>query len=144
MARVLIIEDNADNLELMTYLLESFGHVTASARDGASGVAAATREPWDLIVCDVHLPGMDGYAVAHALKRLPALAGTPLIAVTALAMVGDRDKVLRAGIDGYIAKPIDPQRFVRRARSAHAGPTHQRRAPGRRPNRFPGWRHARP
>lgn len=112
MARVLIIEDNADNLELMTYLLEHFGHLTSSAPDGERGIAAALREQPDLIVCDIHLPGADGYAVARALKAHPAAAHIPLVAVTALAMVGDRDRVMGGGFDSYISKPIDPQRFV--------------------------------
>lgn len=112
MARVLIIEDNADNLELMTYLLEHFGHLTSSAPDGEQGIAAALRERPDLIVCDIHLPGVDGYAVARALKVNAAVAHIPLVAVTALAMVGDRDRVISGGFDSYVSKPIDPQRFV--------------------------------
>jgi len=112
MARVLIIEDNPDNLELMRYLLESFGHQALSACDGESGIAAAARERPDLIVCDMHLPEADGYEVARRLKGDAVLRRIPLVAVTALAMVGDRDKVMRTGFDSYISKPIDPQRFV--------------------------------
>lgn len=113
MARLLVIEDNPANLELMTYLLHAFGHDTLTAGDGEEGVALAESEDVDLIVCDVHLPRMDGYEVAKRLKAHPALCKVPLVAVTALAMVGDRDKVLAAGFDGYIAKPIDPAEFVR-------------------------------
>jgi CheY-like chemotaxis protein len=111
-ARILIIEDNPTNLELMTYLLMAFGHTVLTATDGEAGVAAAHREGPDLIVCDVHLPKLDGYGVAEQLKRHPALSAIPLVAVTALAMVGDRDKVLAAGFDGYLAKPIVPETFV--------------------------------
>jgi two-component system cell cycle response regulator len=112
MARILIIEDNATNLELMTYLLKAFGHVTLTAKDGEEGIATAMRELPDLIVCDIHLPKIDGHEVAKRLKQVPSLAGVPLVAVTALAMVGDKDRVLASGFDGYQSKPIDPQSFV--------------------------------
>lgn len=112
MAHVLIIEDNADNQELMGYLLEHFGHTTVQVPDGISGAHAATTEMPDLIICDIHLPGADGYQVARQLKANPSTCGIPLIAVTALAMVGDHARVRSAGFDGYISKPIDPQRFV--------------------------------
>jgi two-component system cell cycle response regulator len=111
-ARILVIEDNATNLDLMTYLLAAFGHTPLTARDGEEGVLAAEREAPDLIICDLQLPRLNGYEVARWLKSHPRLRATPLVAVTALAMVGDREKVLAAGFDGYIAKPIDPQTFV--------------------------------
>lgn len=72
----------------------------------------ALREKPDLIVCDVHLPKMDGYDVVSKLKADPASRAIPTIAVTALAMVGDRDRVLEAGFDGYLSKPINPETFV--------------------------------
>ena len=112
MARILLIEDNPDNLDLMSYLLAAYGHAVSTAEDGESGIAAAKRSPPDLIACDIHLPGVDGYDVARALKDDPSLAAVPVIAVTALAMVGDRERILAAGFDGYITKPIDPQRVV--------------------------------
>lgn len=111
-ARILIIEDNPQNMELMSYLLRAFGHIVLSASDGAEGIEMARREMLDLIVCDIHLPGVDGYEVANHLKKHPVLRQLPLVAVTALAMVGDRDKVLSAGFDGYIDKPIEPEKFV--------------------------------
>jgi two-component system cell cycle response regulator len=111
-ARILVIEDNPDNLELMTYLLKAFGHVPWTACDGDAGIALAREQKPDLIVCDIQLPGMDGYDVARRIKADTTLSGVPLVAVTALAMVGDRDKVLAAGFDGYIPKPIDPEIFV--------------------------------
>lgn len=110
--KVLIIEDNPANLELMTYLLKAFGHDTLSARDGEAGLEAARSGLPDLIVCDIQIPGIDGLEVARRLKRDPVLGKIPLVAVTAYAMVGDRDKVMAAGFDGYIAKPIEPARFV--------------------------------
>ena len=112
MAKVLLIEDNSDNLELMMYLLRAFGHEPLSASDGESGIATARSERPQLILCDVHLPGADGYAVARELKRDTDLRDIPVIAVTALAMVGDREKVLAGGFDGYLSKPIDPEHFV--------------------------------
>lgn len=111
--RILLIEDHPANLELMNYLLRAFGYEPVAAMDGAEGVAAARRERPDLIICDVHLPVMNGYEVARLLKSDPDLRSIPLLAVTALAMVGDRDKVLNAGFDGYVSKPIDPDSFVR-------------------------------
>ncbi len=111
-ARILVVEDNRANLDLMTFLLQAFGHTALTAADGLEGLAAAQREVPDLIVCDVQLPKASGYEVARQLKADPALQGVPLVAVTAFAMVGDRDKLLAAGFDGYIAKPIDPEAFV--------------------------------
>lgn len=112
MARILIIEDNPANIELMSFLLGAYGHTPLSAADGQRGVAAARSERPDLIACDVNLPGMDGFAVLAALKGEPSLSGVPILAVTALAMAGDREKVLAAGFDGYISKPIEPESFV--------------------------------
>lgn len=111
-SRILVIEDNAANLELMTYLLNAFGHTTIVARDGEEGVAAALRTTPDLILCDIALPGLDGYGVARRLKAEPSVKHIPLIAVTASAMIGDRAKVIATGFDGYVSKPITPETFV--------------------------------
>jgi two-component system cell cycle response regulator len=97
----------------MRYLFGAFGHTVLSAEDGRQGLDAARNEHPDLIICDVQLPEMDGFEVARWLKSDPELRKTPLVAVTALAMVGDRDRMLAAGFDGYLAKPIDPETFVR-------------------------------
>ena len=122
MGRILVIEDNRDNLELMIYLLEAFGHETISALDGEAGVEAAGRERPDLIVCDIQMPRLDGFGVARQLKSEPALRNIPLVAVTALAMVGDREKVLAGRFDGYIPKPIAPETFVSQL-EAYLAPT---------------------
>lgn len=111
-ARILIVEDNPANLELMAYLLTAFGHTVLVTDDGVQAPEIAQRERPDLVICDLHMPGMDGFAVARILKSDSATRSIPLIAVTASAMVGDRDKVLAAGFDAYIAKPIDPEAFV--------------------------------
>src|SRR5258708_39858483 len=101
-ARILIIEDNPANLDLMAYLLKAFGYVPLTAHTGEEGLAAARRDKPGLIVCDIQLPGMDGHAVAREIKADAALHLIPLVAVTAVAMVGDRDKVLGSGFGGYI------------------------------------------
>jgi len=111
-ARILIIEDNPANLDLMVYLLQAYGHTAQVARDGERGLETALDEAHDLILCDVHMPGMDGYEVARRIRSVPLMRRTPLVAVTALAMVGDRERVLEAGFDGYLAKPINPETFV--------------------------------
>lgn len=111
-ARILVIEDNPANMELMTYLLEAFGHTALRAHNGEEALTVARREEPELIVCDVHLPKLDGYGVVRELKRMAGFQGVPVIAVTALAMVGDREHLLAAGFDGYIAKPIEPETFA--------------------------------
>jgi two-component system cell cycle response regulator DivK len=111
-SRILVIEDNPTNLELMTYLLNAFGHATLTAGDGRAGVEAALRELPDLILCDLALPLLDGFGVVRWLRAEPTLLGVPVVAVTASAMVGDRDKVIATGFDGYISKPITPETFV--------------------------------
>jgi len=126
MTRILIVEDNLTNLELMSYLLTAFGYTTVSASDGASGLGLARRECPDLIVCDIQLPEMDGYEVVRHLKDEEATSNIPLVAVTAFAMVGDRDRALAAGFDGYITKPIDPQTFVGQVEAFLAPAAHAR------------------
>jgi CheY-like chemotaxis protein len=110
--RILIIEDNPTNMELARYVLEAFGYAVTQALDGETGVELACAAPPDLVICDMQLPGIDGIEVAKRLKAKPALSHVPLVAVTAYAMLGDRERLLAAGFDGYISKPIDPQTFV--------------------------------
>src|SRR5438094_3265577 len=112
-ARILVIEDNPTNLELMMYLLSAYGYEPLTAMDGLEGLEIAQRQRPDLIVCDVQLPKADGFEVVRRLKAEPAFRTMPLIAVTALAMVGDRDRLLNAGFDGYIAMPIHADDFVK-------------------------------
>jgi CheY-like chemotaxis protein len=111
-ANILLIEDNEQNRYLATFLLEKQGFVVTHAPDGPAGIACAGRERFDLILLDIQLPGMDGYAVARALRAEPALAAVPIVAVTSYAMVGDRERALAAGCVGYIEKPINPDTFV--------------------------------
>ncbi len=109
---VLVIEDNEQNLYLMRFLLEKNGFTVVEAMDGVKGVEMAKETKPHLILLDIQLPKMDGYAVARELRKNSELTKTPIIAVTSYAMVGDRERVLDAGADGYIEKPIDPERFV--------------------------------
>lgn len=109
---LLIIEDNKQNLYLMRYLLEHGGFTVLEAESGAEGVALALERRPQAVLLDIQLPEMDGYAVAAELKRHPELEGTPIIAVTSYAMVGDRERILAAGATGYIEKPINPETFV--------------------------------
>ncbi len=96
----------------MRFILESHGYEVVSARDGRLGIAQAQRETPSLILLDIQLPDLDGYAVARELRAIPALQDVPIVAVTSYAMAGDRDKSLAAGCSGYIEKPIDPDTFV--------------------------------
>lgn len=110
--RILLIEDNAQNRYLANFLLESRGWDMVHAEDGSTGVALAARTDPALILLDIQLPGMDGYAVAQALRADPQLRRIPIVAVTSYAMAGDRERCLAAGCNGYIEKPIDPQTFA--------------------------------
>lgn len=110
--RILLIEDNAQNRYLVTYLLEARGWQVIPAEDGPSGLRLAGEMSPALILLDIQLPGMDGYAVARALRERPSLAGVPVIAVTSYALSGDRERCLDAGCTGYLEKPIDPDRFA--------------------------------
>lgn len=110
--RILMIEDNAQNRYLAGFLLEASGWEMVHAEDGLSGLALARTVDPVLILLDIQLPGMDGYAVAQALRADPRSAAVPIVAVTSYAMAGDRERCLASGCDGYIEKPIDPQTFV--------------------------------
>jgi two-component system cell cycle response regulator len=116
-AKILAVEDNPANLDLITYLLRAFGHDVESRMDGISGLEATRTGGYDLVLADVLMPGLDGYEFAHRFKADPRLASTPLVAVTALAMAGDKEKIIAAGFDGYISKPIDPQKFAEQIES---------------------------
>jgi two-component system, cell cycle response regulator DivK len=111
-ARILIAEDHADSLELMAYLLGSHGYETLTAENGELALAVAIRERPDLIICDLQMPRLSGYEVVQQLRKDTDLRHTPLIAVTAFSMLGDREFVLAAGFDGYFSKPIEAATFV--------------------------------
>lgn len=109
---ILLIEDNEQNRYLLTFLLEKSGYQVRVASDGPDGIEAALASVPLLILLDIQLPRMDGYAVARALRQNSALAAVPIVAVTSYAMPGDREKALAAGCSGYIEKPINPDTFV--------------------------------
>ncbi len=119
---ILLIEDNEQNRYLATFLLERHGYRVVPAADGQRGVELARELNPELILLDIQLPSMDGYAVARALRAIPPLAEVPIIAVTSYAMVGDREKALEAGCTGYIEKPIDPDTFVAQVQHHQAAP----------------------
>lgn len=118
---ILLIEDNEQNRYLLTFLLEKSGYQVQAVDDGPRGIEAARARVPALILLDVQLPTMDGYAVARALRQNPALAAVPIVAVTSYAMPGDRERALEAGCTGYIEKPIDPDTFVAEVERALPG-----------------------
>lgn len=109
---ILIIEDHEENRYLATFLLEKHGYAVVSASDGPAGIELAATVRPSLILLDIQLPGLDGYAVARALRAQQAIRDIPIVAVTSYAMPGDREKALGAGCNGYIEKPINPDTFV--------------------------------
>jgi CheY-like chemotaxis protein len=118
--RILVIDDHTANLELAVQILQWHGFSTLAARDGEEGLEKARTELPDLIVCDIKMPRMDGYEVAHELKSEPSTKDIPLLAMTGIAsleqcgeIVLAGEKLLSSGFDGYIPKPIDPARFIK-------------------------------
>ena len=114
---LLIIEDNEQNFYMMRFLLEKNGFKVIGAETGRQGIEKALLYKPDVILLDIQLPEMDGYAVAEKLKHHESLQGVPIIAVTSYAMVGDRERILSAGANGYIEKPINPDTFVNEIKS---------------------------
>ncbi len=112
MAKILLVEDNEMNRDMLSRRLERRGYQVLIAVDGGQGVAMAQSEAPDLILMDMSLPVLDGWEVARQLKAAPETRGIPIIALTAHAMVGDREKALEAGCDDYDTKPIEFPRLV--------------------------------
>jgi CheY-like chemotaxis protein len=111
--RVLVVEDNEMNMQLVEFLLEEGGYQIVKAASGEEAMAVARgSEPVDLILMDIHLPGVDGLSVVRELKRDERTRRVPILALTAHAMRGDKDRFLQAGCDGYISKPIDVKTFL--------------------------------
>jgi two-component system cell cycle response regulator len=129
-ARILTIDDNRANLELMVYLLEAHGYEIAAASDGLLALERASRATFDLVLCDILMPGIDGFEFLRRFRADSQNAGSKVIAVTALAMVGDKERILGAGFDGYIAKPIEPEHFIEQvAEFLKPGPPHAGQQP---------------
>ena len=112
MATVLVIEDNPANMTLAIFLLESAGHTVISAADAEAGLTLARAERPSLILMDIQLPGMDGLEATRLLKQHETTRDIPVIALTALAMKGDEERIRAAGCDGYIAKPLAYKDFL--------------------------------
>ncbi|MGE5365519.1 MAG: response regulator [Bacteroidota bacterium] len=110
--KVLIIEDNEQNMYMLSYLLDSSNYEVIQSFNGIEGIHFARSHNPDIILLDIQLPEMDGYAIARELKKIESLSDTPIIAVTSYAMPGDKEKAMAAGAIGYIEKPIDPETFV--------------------------------
>lgn len=113
MKTVLIIEDNENNLYMMRFILTKLGHIVLEARDGATGVDLAKKNRPDLILMDIQLPVLDGYAATRMIREDDTLKKVPIIAVTSDAMVGDREKTIEAGCTAYVEKPINPASFIK-------------------------------
>ena len=112
MARVLVVEDNVSNMTLATFLLKSAGHSVLGATDAEAGLTLARAQRPELILMDIQLPGMDGLEATALLKADQVTRDIPVIALTALAMKGDEERIRAAGCDGYIAKPMRYQDFL--------------------------------
>ncbi|HNW45036.1 MAG TPA: response regulator [Elusimicrobiales bacterium] len=128
-AKILYIEDNPQNFYLVKYILTAKGHEVSWAHDGREGLAAAARARPDLVLLDIQLPVMDGYAVARSFRADPGLATIPLVALTSYAMAGDRQKALESGCDGYIEKPLNPKTFAAQIGQYLPGNTPEAREP---------------
>jgi two-component system cell cycle response regulator DivK len=112
MAKVLVVEDNPANMTLAIFLLQSAGHTVICATNGEAALALARDEQPALILMDIQLPGMDGLVTTALLKQDDVTRAIPVIALTALAMKGDEERIRAAGCDGYIAKPLAYQDFL--------------------------------
>lgn len=112
--KILVVEDNDMNMQLVEFLLEEGGYSIVKATSGEEALALTRDEDArpDLILMDIHLPGMDGLSVVRAMKEDARTSRIPILALTAHAMRGDRDRFLEAGCDGYISKPIDVKTFI--------------------------------
>lgn len=111
-ATVLVVEDNEENLTLIDYLLRAYGYEPLLARNGREGIRMAAETRPGVILLDLRMPDLDGYEVVRQLKNMIGLENTPVVAVTASAMIGDRERIAAAGFDGYIQKPLDPRSFI--------------------------------
>lgn len=106
MSTILYVEDNAQNMRLVRKMLKADGHEMLEALNGMTGIEMTKQHNPDLILMDINLPDIDGMEVTRTIKQNPELADIPIIALTANAMHGDREKFIEAGCDGYLAKPI--------------------------------------
>jgi len=118
---ILVVDDNAPNRKLVRVLLEGEGYQVRCARDAKEALATLESFRPQLILMDIQLPGMDGLALTRVLKGDPRYSGVSIIGLTSYAMKGDEERILAAGCDGYIAKPIDTRRLTRRVAAYLSG-----------------------
>ncbi|MCL4456186.1 MAG: response regulator [Nitrospirae bacterium] len=111
--KILIVEDNEKNRVLIRDVLKYYGYEVIEAVNGEEGIKAAKEKMPDLILMDIQMPVMDGFAAMQALRKDPATKGIKIIALTSFAMKGDKEKVMDAGFDDYIAKPVDTRELPR-------------------------------
>ena len=112
MKRILVVEDNETNMYLIRFILKNKGYQVVEATTGEEGVELALKEKPDLVIMDIQLPGIDGLEATRRIRKSEAGEEIPIIALTSHAMVGDKEKALKAGCTGYIEKPINPETFV--------------------------------
>lgn len=122
MAKILYVEDNDDNVFMLKPRLERKGYTVIIAADGEAGIALAQREKPDLILMDLELPGIDGWEATRQLKNLPETSSIPVIAVSAHAMSGDRERALAAGCDEFEAKPVAMPELLKKIRTLLSSP----------------------
>lgn len=120
-AQILVVEDTAANMRLISMLLRKAGHEVLQAANADEAIALARAQNPDLILMDIQLPGMDGLAATRILKEDESTRRIPVVALTELAMRGDEQRVLMAGCDGYIAKPIQYKQFLEKVSGLLAG-----------------------
>ena len=113
MKRVLVIDDTEANIQLCTFILKKKGYEPIEARNGLEGVKSAIKERPDLILLDIQLPDIDGLEVAKRIRASEVESKIPIVAVTSYAMPGDKEKIMEAGCNGYLAKPINVEEFIR-------------------------------
>lgn len=112
LARALVVDDNAINLTLVSYLLQAHGVHVVAASDGLQALTLVREAQFDAVLCDIQMPVMDGLEFARRVRQDPGLRDLPLVALTALAMVGDKERILAAGFDAYLTKPLMPATFL--------------------------------
>ena len=125
MIKVLVAEDNAVNRELLRELLEIRGYMVAEACDGQEALAMVEQAPPDILLLDIGMPLLDGYAVVRKLRENSRFISLPVVAVTAYAMQGDREKIMNSGFDGYLSKPVDSGSLVQELDRLLANPGKQ-------------------
>jgi two-component system, cell cycle response regulator DivK len=128
--KILLVEDNAANMTLATFLLQSAGYEVISATDAETGIGLARTQSPALILMDIQLPGIDGLQATAQLRAHESTRDIPVVALTALAMKGDEARILAAGCDGYIAKPLDYKSFLATvadylAKASNGGTNHE-------------------